>query len=42
MKILKGFGCILGFVLKIIGELFKGVLLIGVITGLSGFFGPRE
>ena len=42
MKIIKVLGCILGFVLKMIGELFKGVLFIGVITGLSGFFGPKE
>lgn len=42
MKIIKGLACILAFVLKIIGELFKGVLFIGVITGLSGFFGPKE
>jgi len=42
MKFLKGFLSVLAFVLKIIGELFKGVLFIGIITGISSFFGPRE
>jgi len=42
MNFLKGLLGILAFILKIIGELFKGVLFIGVITGLSGFFKPRE
>jgi len=42
MKILRGFLSVLAFFLKIIGELFKGVLFIGIITGLSGFFKPRE
>ncbi len=42
MKITKGIVSILNFGLKIIGGLFKGLLFIGVITGLNGFFGPKE
>jgi len=39
---LKGIGNILLFILKIIGELAKGLLLIGTIIGISGFFGGKD
>jgi len=42
MKFLRGFLSVLAFVLKIIGELFKGVASIGIIAALTGFFGHRE
>lgn len=42
MKFLKGLSIVLVFFLKLIGDLFKGLFLIGGIIGISGLFGPRE
>jgi len=39
---LKGIGNVLLFILKIIGKLAKGLLLIGAIFGISSFLGGRD
>jgi len=39
--VLKGIGNVLLIILKIIGELAKGLLLIGAIIGIGGFFGGK-
>jgi len=39
---LKGIGNVLLFILKIIGELAKGLLAIGAIIGVGGFLGEKD